>query len=414
MNLDDGVTDEEAIETALANNSAFQATLTQLGMAAGDLIQAGLLTNPNLLNFFPVGVKQWEWGLFAPLEAVVLRPRRLAQADSQYENIASQLVQNGLTLIRDVRVAHADLALAIAQWDLALEGVELRQSISDLTVKRLNRGDISELETMTAKIDALNAVANAALLEQNVVVARSKLEWLMGLPPGDIKLHAELEQPSLVAELDVPTLIDAALASRPDAQAAQWAVTAAAHRLRLARWQFLRFEAVADANSKGEKGYEAGPGLRFDVPIFNLNQGGVVRAEAELAQAQHNRDAIHDLIAQEVRNAAAQWTQAKLQLSILERQVAPSLQEATKIAEQGFADGGTDYLLVLLTTSQYLDARARILDQWAALLRARAELERGIGGRLETLPEELPPPRLPDAVEPSEAPLPNEGPLRDD
>ncbi len=143
----------------------------------------------------------------------------------------------------------------------------------------------------------------------------------------------------------------------------------------------------------------------MDLPIFNRNQGGVMRARAELAQALHSRDAVFEQIAQEVRSATAQWIQAERQLSILDTQVAPSLQDALAIAEKGFADGGTDYLLVLRTTTQYLDARTRILDQTAALRRARAELERSVAGRLGSLPkelprEELPPEELPPPLQP--------------
>jgi cobalt-zinc-cadmium efflux system outer membrane protein len=398
-NFEDGLSEDEAIATALSNNSAFQATLAQLGMAEGDLIQAGLLTNPNFTTFLPVSVKQWEWALFVPIETFVLRPQRLKVAGSQYENVAHQLVQNGLTLVRDVRVAYADLAVAIAQWKLSLEAVKIRQTVADLTEKRLNRGDISELEVMTARIDALNANANAAALEQQVVIARSRLALLMGLPPDDDQLEAELTKPPPVPTLDVAALVDEAFAIRPEAQAAQWAVTAAAHRARLSRWLFWRVDTVADANAKGHKGYEVGPGLRFDIPIFNRNQGGVKRSDAELTQALFNRDAVYQQIVQEVRTAAAQWTQADKQLSILEGQVAPELKEAMKIAEKGFDDGGTDYLLVLLTTTQYLDVRARVLDQLAALRRARAELERSVGSNLDSAPEELPLPPLPEGVD---------------
>ena len=82
-------------------------------------------------------------------------------------------------------------------------------------------------------------------------------------------------------------------------------------------------------------------------------------------------------------------------LEILETEVAPSLEETLRIAEKGFADGGTDYLLVLQTTSQYIDAKTQLLDQKAAMRRARAELERAVGRRLSDAPEELPAPLPP-------------------
>ena len=225
--LEDGVSEDEAIATALSNNSAFQATLSLLDMARGDVIQAGLLTNPNLLTFLPVSVKQWEWTLYAPIEAFVLRPRRVGVAQSDYERVANQLVQNGLILVRDVRVAHADLGLALQRWQLSNEAIGIRRGIATLTQRRLERGEISELESIAARIDASKAEAAAALLEQDVGIASSRLAMLMGLPPDEDVLGTPLVKPPSLPDLDVKALITEALASRPDVQAAQWAVDAA-------------------------------------------------------------------------------------------------------------------------------------------------------------------------------------------
>jgi cobalt-zinc-cadmium efflux system outer membrane protein len=388
--LEDGVSEDEAIATALSNNAVFQAALAQLDMACGDVVQAGLLANPNFQTFLPVGVKQWEWTLFVPIESFILRPHRLAATQGEYGRVANQLVQNGLTLVRDVRVAYADWLLAEEQARLGQEGASIRQGIANLTERRLQRGDIGELEAMTARIDALNAQANAALLQQNVIVARSRVAALMGLPPEMDAIFPVIMPPRMLPPLETPALVSQALALRPDMFAAQWAVDAAAERARLARWQFVRLDVGADANSRGLKGYEAGPALRFDVPIFHRNQGGIVRADAELDQALHNRDAIRNQIVQEVRTAAAQAQQAQENLEILQNRVAPALQEALAIAQNAYETGGASYLLVLQTTTQYLDARVRILDQTAALRRATAELERGVGRNLAEVP--LPPP----------------------
>jgi len=380
--LDDGLGVDEAISVALTNNSAFHAALAQLDMACGDVVQAGQVTNPSFLTFLPVGVKQWEWTLYVPIESFLLRPQRVASARGDYQRIANDLVQNGLTLVRDVRVAHTDLALAAEQARLAEEAAGIRQGIADLTEKRLERGEISELETMTARVDALNAQASIAFREQDVSVASSRLATLMGLPFDAESIRAEALSPPEVPEIVVDALIEQALASRPDIRAADWLVQAAAHRCSLARRQFWRVDGLVDANAKGEKGYEVGPGLRLDIPIFNRNEGGIIRADAELEQALRNRDALRDQIVEQVRTAAAQVRQASENLAVLQQRVIPSLEEGLAMARKGFEDGGAAYLLVLQTTTLYLDARSRALDQTAALCRAHADLERAVGRKL--------------------------------
>jgi len=362
-----------------------------------------------------VGAKQWEWTLYFPLETFVLRGHRIDAAQRDYERVANTLVQTGLNFVRDVRVAHADLALALAQADLAQESVRLRQSISDLTQRRLERGDISELESTTARIDVLNTRAAAGVAAQNIPIASARLSALMGLPSSMAGVRADSLSPLPPITLNTDDLIEQALASRPDMQAAEWAVASASTRSRLSRWLFWRVDAAIDANEEGPKGFEIGPGLRIDIPIFNRNQGGIVRADAELMQARYNRDAIRDQIVQDVRTAAAQLKQAQDNLTILRNEIVPSLREAVSLAERAYEGGGTSYLFVLQTTSDYIAARTREIDQTAAARRALAELERSVGRKIVDDPgtwtHELPAPLLPpDEFEPATVPSPTSAP----
>ncbi|QDV84872.1 TolC family protein [Planctomycetes bacterium TBK1r] len=381
VDLQDGLSEDEAVATALTNNSAFQATLTQLGMAHGDAVGANLIANPQLLIYFPTGAKEGQYTLFAPIESYLLRPARVKVANREYRRIGDQLVQNGLDLARDVRVAYVDFALAHQQAELAGEALELRQGIEQLTEKRLENGEISELETIAARVDRLNAKASTGVQRQNVSIAEAALTRLIGVndPPAPL-IPLPLDAPSIVS-VDEAELIGQALACRPDYQAARWSVAAASQRSRLSRWLFLRFDGVLDV--RDGPGYTGtGAGLRADLPIFNRNQGGIIRADWEVHAALHTRDAIRDQIIADVRIARRQWNQAQQNLRILENEVQPALVDALEIAQKGFADGGTDYLLVLQTTTQYLDAKARILDQKAASARALAELERSVGCHL--------------------------------
>ncbi len=377
--LDDGISEGEAVATALSNNSAYQATLATLGAAGGDAIQANLIANPQLLVYFPTDTKEGQYTLFAPIESYFLRPLRVKVANREYCRIGEQLVQNGLNLARDVRIAYTDLALAQEQSQLAGEALELRENIVDLTKKRLNDGDISELETIAASVDQLNAKANQSVQSQAVGIAEARLATLVGLTQLSTRLSSEPMTPPTILDTNEDVLIAQALACRPDYHAARWAVAAASDRSRLSRFLFWRIDGVLDVRSDPGR---TGGGLRADIPIFNRNQGGVLRADWELNAAMHNRDAIHDQIVADVRISSRQLAQAQANLVVLRDEIAPALKDALEIARKGFADGGTDYLLVLQTTSQYLANRALILDQTAACHRAVAELERSVGRNL--------------------------------
>lgn len=383
--LEDGLAEGEAVVTGLANNSLFQAALAQLGMAGGDAVQATLLINPQVLMYFPSGAKEGQYTLYAPIESYFLRPARVKVANREYRRIGDQLVQNGLNVARDLRLAYIELALSHERAALAAEAMELRQGIADLTTKRFSSGDISELETITSRVDALQGTALAAAEQHNIAMALARLVTLMGLPCLPTPIAPEPLRTPAPMELDECRLLETALACRPDYHAASWQIAAATQRSTLARWLFWRVDGVLDVRT-GPDYTRSGTGLRLDLPIFNRNQGGVLRADWELNAAIHNRDAIRDQIYQEVRVALRQVEQSRTNLQILETQMLPQLSEAVHIAEKGFADGGTDYLLVLQTNSQYLDARSRVLTERAALRRGLAELERAVSRPLTAEP----------------------------
>ncbi len=382
VHFEDGIDESEAVATGLANNSLFQATLAQLGMAAGDAVQSNLIANPQVLLYFPSGAKEGQYTLFAPIESYFLRPARVKVANREYRRIGEQLVQNGLNVARDIRLAYTELALVNEQSRLASEAVRLRASIAKLTRDRFQDGDISELETIASKVDELNAKASSSLQNQNVAISQARLASVIGLPNLDTPLQPKPLETLDMPALDEQQLINTALACRPDYHASKWAVIAASERSKLSRWLFWRADSIVDVRH-GTNFTQTGTGLRFDLPIFNRNEGGVLRADWEWNAALHARDAIRDQIYQDVRVSYRQLIQSHENLNVLENEVLPQLTDAISIAEKGFADGGTDYLLVLQTTSLYLDARARILDQRAAMRRALIELERSISTSVE-------------------------------
>jgi outer membrane protein, heavy metal efflux system len=383
--LEDGLDEAEAVATGLANNSLFQAALAQLGMAGGDAVQASLIANPQVLMYFPSGAKEGQYTLYAPIESYFLRPTRVKVANREYRRIGDQLVQNGLNVARDIRLAFVDLSLATEQSRLANEAVKIRADIANLTRDRFKDGDISELETIASKVDSLNAKANEGVQRQNIAIARARLVSLLGIPTVDSPMEPPPLETIPLPELVEQQLLETALACRPDYHSARWAIAAASERSNLSRWIFWRADSVVDVRH-GTDYTRTGTGLRFDLPIFNRNQGGILRADWELNAAMHARDAIRDQIYQDVRVAYRQLSQSQTNLEILEKEVLPNLTEAVAIAEKGFADGGTDYLLVLQTTTLYLDVRSRILDQRAIMRRAVAELERSVGRSLVAAP----------------------------
>lgn len=394
--LADGVSENEALQVALWNNAVFQGLLTDLGVSNAQLLDAGLFADPQFQTFFPLGPKQLEFTTFQAVDALWLQPIRVRAAELDVDRVTQSMVQNGLNVIRDARVAHANLVAASEQAEVAHEAAALRQQIADLARKRLDAGDISELEFTTSRIDALQAKAAAERAEHEVTLARETLRTVMGLGMYRDELIAVPETEFGGMSRDIDALVHEALAMRPDLRAAEIAIEAAGERAGLARYQFMNLDAIYDANGRGRRGsYESGPGLRFSIPIFNRNQGGIAIADAQWEQAVRQYVTVRDQVTLDVRNAHTQLVQASENLQAVRSEILPALREAEELARRNYENGGTPYFLVLQTTGQYLDARLRESQLAADLRRAIAELDRSVGHRVSDVTVSAPLPQVP-------------------
>jgi cobalt-zinc-cadmium efflux system outer membrane protein len=385
--IDDGVSEDEAVMLALWNNEAFNEALADLGFTNAELIQAGLLTNPTFSVLFPLGHKQLEFTTTLPLEALWLRPRRMAVAEADSERVAERLVQNGLDVVRDVRLAFAEVTRVTQRSQLATEAANLHGRIAELADARVRAGDASALEISAARIEAQRAREESVRQTQELVLARVRLRALLGHVFAEGEFHFEEASEIPRVDFNVYVLVSDALAARPDVRAAEISVDAACGRAGLAQLEYLAVAGlIPDVNGDGEKGFEAGPGLQLTLPIFHRNDGGIARAEAEIERSQSHLDTVRSRVALEVREAQTRYVQACEQVAIWQEQILPPAEEALRQAGKAFENGDAPLLIVLETTRQLLDARARTVDAEANLRRAWAELERSVGRRLSGEP----------------------------
>ena len=380
--VDDGLTADESVAISLWNNAALHESLSQLGVSTGQLFDAGLFADPQFSIFFPIGPKQLEFTTFQAIDALWLRPIRVRAAELDLCQLSQQMVQNGLDVARDVRNAHADLVLAQQRAELTNDALELLEQIAELAEKRLDAGDISELEVTTSRIEALRADANAASAVHNVKLAQQRLRTLMGLSRPAAQLKA-IDDNVGISPIEADQLVAIALAMRPDLRAAELQATAAIERAELARNQFMNVDVVLDANERGRSGFEAGPGLRMTLPFFNGNRGGIAIADAQVEVANRRYTTLRDQVELEVRAAHTRLQQADEQQRLIDDRILPALKTAGELARKNYEAGGVPYFLVLQTTGQFIDARLRRLTATADLRRATAELERSVGQRLD-------------------------------
>ncbi len=400
VTLDDGLSEDEAVAIALWNNPTLQADLTALGLAKADVRIAGQLTNPNLTLVFPFSFRVLEAVALWPFDALWQRPHRLAAAKLEQDRISQSLVTNALDLVRDVRLAYADYALAQSRSRIAAQAWRERGEIAVIVNAQFRAGEISELETNASHVEARLAEEQAARFGYEVTASRDRLRSLLGFNANDpafsltptaapetnrvVAVNASISSPTANSPAADPLdeLLKQAFDARPELKAAELAIESAGQRAKWERSRILTVSAIAKEYGRGVNGFEQGPGLLIDLPIFHRNGGAISRAEAEIERAAKQLIAIRHRVALEVQQAYTQLEQAGESQRQWRANVLPQLEQESRLAEKSYSAGDASYLFVLQTTQRLTDARLRETELQAALARAKAQLERSIGRRL--------------------------------
>ncbi|MFB3854417.1 MAG: TolC family protein [Vicinamibacterales bacterium] len=389
VSLDDGVSEEEAVAAALWGNAQLSADLSALGLARANLLEAGLLRNPSFQALFPVGVKPFELAVTWPLEAIFQRTRRVEAASREWEQIAEGLVQNGLNVARDARLAHSALLRAEQRARLSDDASKLADEIVHLTAARLRAGDVSEVDLRLAEAAAGSARETAVRAAHEVVLARERMRFQMGLPAAaaqEMRASASPAYPEALPPLD--ELREAAWSCRPDLRAQEIGVAAAAARARWQRSRWLVLSAVLSSKEVGTSGIRTGPGVSADIPVTASSHATTARADAEVEQASRLYIALRQKVDLEVSEAYERMLLAIELRAAVAGSVVPMFERAAAGARQAYESGDVSYLFFVEAQRQLLEARLRLADAEAAVRGAAAELDRSVGTRVDRLRRE--------------------------
>ena len=384
VTFDDGLSQNEAAALALWNNAQLQADLSELGFARADLIEAKMIPNPVFSLLFPIGPKALETDLGIPVEVLWQRPHRIAAASLDSKRLAEDLITNGLGLIRDVQTTYINLWLTQKKLELAKEDVQLQDEITRLTQARLAAGDISGVIADIAYVDSLESTSNMKSLLKETSITRQTLDSLLGFSEDNVTYNTETlniagKSPN---SIDINTLLETALAARPDLRAAELAIEAAGEKVGWEKSKIYNFIAVIDAKDEGEDFLTIGPGMEFDIPVFNQNQGQISRARAELEQATRKYEALRQNIILQVRQAYTRYVSDYEEVELWNNDIIPSLQKKVEQTIKSFEIGEIPYLTIFEARQRLIESRGKLVESTASLLTDAAELNYWVGKKL--------------------------------
>lgn len=382
VRIDDGLTLGEANALALFYSPAVRAARADAGVAGAQVLQAGVLSNPQLFLgprmsvrdsqvIFPAGIT-WDLPLWGERDA----QRDLADARLTEKSV--DVVDVELTILRHVRAAFLRLG-RLQREDVVLEALSTASRQTVDWVEGLRRaGEVDSVALYLARTERDEASAQLETARAEAIRVRRELFALLGLlPDAPVALVVDESAASLPA---LPDPDDAALLRTPTLRAAEsvYAATEAALRLEIARqYPGIQFGPQFE-DDRGDP--TIGFGLGVTLPLFDRNKGGIAAAQASRQRArEHYVSTLLQAAHAEAR--ARDDLGATVRLLQIHRQGAmQDADEAARSLELRLRAGRADVVEVLAAQRAIARARARLmeLEEQAAVASLAAAVAGGL------------------------------------
>ncbi|MHC4423698.1 MAG: TolC family protein [Planctomycetota bacterium] len=389
------ITLRQALALALMHNPELRAFSWEVRASEARTLQASLPPNPEIeveveevggtgeRSGFGGAEATIQLGLLIELAGKPSKRKRLASLESKLAGWDYEAKR--LDVLTEV--AHAFVRVLATQEELKLaeELVQLSEQILNTVTQRVEAGKDSPVEKTKAQVALANARIEQKQSHQRLALACKQLAATWGsISPGFEEATGQLD---VTSPIPSETELRHLLAQNPDL--ARWAVEMQRRRAAL---ELEKANAITDPKIFGGmqrfKGVDDTAvvfGLSIPIPTSNRNQGRILEARYNLAKARRQRRAVEANLYVALADAYEALSSALIEVTALKNEVLPGAQSAFDATRRGYREGKFDYLMVLDAQRTFFYTRARYIESLAAYHRTRADVERLIGQRIDTV-----------------------------
>jgi cobalt-zinc-cadmium efflux system outer membrane protein len=366
---------------ALTHNPALLQAEERVRAAQGQAVQAGLYPNPvagyrgdELGDNGTAG----QQGAFVRQELVTAGKLRYAQSAACHAVTAEQhaAAAQQQRVLGDVRRLFYETLAAQRLQELNRELVRVSEEGLRATGELLRAKEVSRVDQLEAQIEADAARLRLKQADERRHAAWRQLSAMVGMPdlPPE-SLEGNLEDAT--AELEWTSTLERLLAESPELAQAQAHVERA--RCALAREQAGRYGnldvevSVAHDNSTGDN--IAGVQLGMPLPVFDRNQGNIVRAAAELRAAQNEVERMALDLQQRLAAVYERYASSRYEVEQYRNSILPNARTSLGLVRTGYAQGELGYLALLTAQRTYFQANLTYLESLRQLRASQTEIE---------------------------------------
>ena len=308
------VTITQAIELAEKNNPLLRANVTLIQQSKAEEITANL--RPNLVltidsQFLPLftpsqspsdyfnTAAQFDAGVGYVFERGGKRQRRLQAARDQTAITESQVADAERVLTENVAQEFVAVLFANSNLEFAIQSLNTYRQIVAASEEKHKLGGLSKSDLVRIQLHVLQLRTDVNTARIAKVQALAILRQLLGYDsvPRDFDVSGKLAyEPQ---QLDLDELQARALTLRPDLQAVQGGVNAANSQVALAKANGKQDPSLAIDYTHVNSSNFAAVYFNVPLPIFNRNQGEILRTKHALTQSQMLEEAAKQQVMKE-------------------------------------------------------------------------------------------------------------------
>jgi outer membrane protein TolC len=332
---------------AVRNNPDLLAVRAQHGVAQAQVLQAGLLPNPQVTGaILPLAAgfgttQAWIAGISQDIRSLITLSGSRAASRASATQVDAQILWQEWQVIGQARLLAVDIIEAERLLALLARNRNLLAARYDTSRRAVAAGnqtlavsapDLAALQAITAQINDL---------QRQQLARRHQLNALLGLAPDVVVPLGALDvgpwDPDAVARA-LPALAE----RRPDLVALQLGYRAQNAKLRtaiLSRFPNLAFGVTGGSDNNNVR--NVGPQITMELPIFSRNQGNIAIETATRQQLHDEYAARLTAAVGQVRAMMAEIDLLSHQLTAVRRDLGGALNVASR-AEAAFNAGDLD------------------------------------------------------------------------
>lgn len=347
-------------------------------------IKPGKETPEPLPDYMVAAVANWELDIWKKL-----RNAKKAAVSRYLSSVEGRnfMVTN---LIAEIANSYYELLALDNQMAILQQNIEIQSNVLQIVRMQKDAARVTELAVRRFEAQVLNTKSQLYLIQQSIVEAENRINFLVGRYPQPVQRNAE-NFLTLVPDSIHAGLPAQLLANRPDIRQAEMDLAAAKLDVKSARAQF--YPSLGISAGIGFQSFNPSYLLRTPesliyslagdlvAPLVNRNaiKATYYSANARQIQAIYNYERTILNAYVEVVNQLSKINNMKQSYQLKEREV-QALTASIDISNNLFKSARADYMEVLITQRDALESRFELIETKKQQLNAMVNVYQALGG----------------------------------